>query len=106
MLASNLHVRFYWMENIFLWSFLKVTRMNQLTLWLTDWLTTQLTNQPTTLIEQDPSSEAGSSSATQEIPHILWNLKFHYHAQKSLSIFPNLSHLIGPQFSYQTSFQL
>jgi len=89
----------------FLCKFFKVTLTNQLTLWPTDW-TTQLTKQPTTLKEQDPSSEAGSSLATQEIPHILWNLNINYHAQKSLSIFPRLTHVIGPQLSYQTNFQL
>jgi hypothetical protein len=29
-------------------------------------------------MEQSPSWEANSSSASEEIPHILWNLKAHY----------------------------
>ena len=33
-------------------------------------------------MEQSPSSEANRFSASQEIPHILWNPKVHYHIQK------------------------
>jgi hypothetical protein len=35
--------------------------------------------------EQSPS-KANSSSATQEIPHILWNLKIQYHVHSSLAL--------------------
>jgi hypothetical protein len=30
-------------------------------------------------MKQSPSWKAKKSSASQEIPHILWNLKVHYH---------------------------
>ena len=33
-------------------------------------------------MEQSPSWEASRFSASQEIPLILWNLKFHYHIHK------------------------
>jgi len=35
-------------------------------------------------MEQIPSREANWFSAIQEIPHILRNLKFHYHISKCL----------------------
>lgn len=35
--------------------------------------------------------EASSHSATQKIPHLLWNLKFYHSAQKSLSLVTHLS---------------
>jgi hypothetical protein len=34
-------------------------------------------------MEQSPSWEANTSSASQEIPRVLWNLKVHYRTQKS-----------------------
>jgi hypothetical protein len=37
----------------------------------------------TNSIQKSPSSEANSSSANQEIPYILRNLKVHYRIQKS-----------------------
>jgi hypothetical protein len=37
----------------------------------------------TNYMEQSPSWEANGSSASQEIPCILWNLKVHYHIYKS-----------------------
>jgi len=42
-------------------------------------------------VKESPSWEAGISSASQKIPHILMNPTFHYYICKSLTIFPILS---------------
>jgi hypothetical protein len=39
-------------------------------------------------MEQRPSWEANTFSASQEIPLILWNLEVHYHIHKSLPPVP------------------
>ena len=44
-------------------------------------------------MEQSPSWKATRSSACQEIPHILCNMKVHYHIQKSWPLVPILSHM-------------
>jgi len=48
----------------------------------TDWLTDCLTDPPTNSMEQSLSLEANSNAASNEIPHLLWNLKVHYHIHR------------------------
>ena len=47
------------------------------------YLPTFLINQPIKCRKQSPFWEANSCSDSQEIPHILWKLKAHYHVHHS-----------------------
>jgi hypothetical protein len=44
-------------------------------------------------MEQNPSLEADSLLASQEIPHLLWSSKVRYRVHKSLPPVPVLSHM-------------
>jgi hypothetical protein len=56
-------------------------------------LTHSLTHSVTYSMEQSPSGEADRFSASQEIPHILWNPKFHYRVYKCRPTVPILSQI-------------
>ena len=47
----------------------------------------------TNSMEHSPSWEVNRFSASQEIPHILWKVKVHYHIHKSLPPVPILSQI-------------
>ena len=53
-------------------------------------------------MEQSPSSEANRFSASQEIPRILQNTKFHYRIHNNHPFFPILSQMNPVHASYLT----
>jgi len=50
-------------------------------------------------MEHSPSWEVNSHSASQEIPHLLWNSNVYYRFHKSLPLVPILNHL-NPDHSF------
>jgi hypothetical protein len=47
-------------------------------------------------MQQSLSWEANSCSARQEIPHIVWNSKDHYHAHEETQLVPVLGQMTPP----------
>jgi hypothetical protein len=70
-----------WFPRLLNWH---IPRLLSLLLWI--WLLTYC-------MEQSPSSVANRFSASQEIPHILWNPKVHYRSHKCPPPVPILSQL-------------
>jgi len=68
---------------------------------LNNYLTNRPTKQITNRRASRPSWEANSSSASQEIPRILWNPKIRYHVHSILPFLTNLSK-INPVHVHQT----
>ena len=68
-------------------------RIYLLTYLLTYLLIYLLTHVCTYFMEQSPSWEANRLSASQEIPHILWNLKVHCRIHKCPPLVPTLCQL-------------
>ena len=62
---------------------------NWLVTYTTDWWPTQLTGDLHNWLyeAESPSREANSSTASQEIPGILWNQKIHYRVRKAFQQF-------------------
>jgi len=89
-------VPWYWIQRLLLvgpselwFQFLNIVRHNP----------TYLIN----FMEQSTSWEADSYSASWEIPHVLWNLKVHYHVHRSPLLVPILSQMIAVH-TYQPCF--
>jgi hypothetical protein len=66
------------------------------------WSSVEVTNST----EQNAPWEANRSSASQEIAHILQNLKVHYHFYNSPPLFPIMSQINPIHASYPISWKL
>jgi hypothetical protein len=50
----------------------------------------------------NPSSEANSFSATEELPNILWNVKVHYRVHREPATGPNPEPDESSSYTFQT----
>jgi len=97
---------FTWWEAMFAFKYqrLMATMYSEELLWsMHEWLSliVSLSYRRTHSMEQSPSWEVNSHSASQEILHLLWNMKVHYCVHKGPPLVPTLSQMHPLSRSFQ-----